>query len=370
MRTHFIVFSGYNERAVIAFLRAISRHEVDFSIIANGKNDRIFDTSYARRVACVRPTPSLLPEDILGVVRKVCNMNSGKNHILAPSTEALNRFFLAHRAECKALEVTVPLPDEELYCAISNKRSFADMCVSHGLDIPKELPCPLNAEIPFVAKPLSYAFWGALKPELILTEDDRRIFLKNGKTAQYFFQEYVHGKSIYLLMYIAKCGSVTAFAQENCIQQPDGKSIVAARVSDMSESSVQSAYISMLLSVGFHGLIMIEVRQNNHNSCMIEANPRFWGPSQLFVDAMPINLFDAFLRDYGVETNLPARTVSNLYYWHEGFLDVIRSGRTPVFHNYSWEEYIDEMPSWLNADIYRRQDTKPLFTKILSGAYL
>ena len=37
---------------------------------------------------------------------------------------------------------------------------------------------------------------------------------------------------------------------------------------------------------------------------MIEANPRFWGPSQLFVDA-GFNLFESFLFDYNIIETLP-----------------------------------------------------------------
>ena len=44
---------------------------------------------------------------------------------------------------------------------------------------------------------------------------------------------------------------------------------------------------------------MVEVKHLSNKNYMIEANPRFWGPSQLFVDA-GINLFEAFLVDNGL----------------------------------------------------------------------
>ena len=42
-------------------------------------------------------------------------------------------------------------------------------------------------------------------------------------------------------------------------------------------------------------VVMIEIRINKENYYMIEANPRFWGPSQLFVDFHMTRLFCAWL---------------------------------------------------------------------------
>ena len=107
------------------------------------------------------------------------------------------------------------------------------------------------------------------------------------------------------------------------IQQPEGKSIVAAVSSDLHDSTEALKYEKLFKSINFHGLVMVEVRGVDNDFYMIEANPRFWGPSQLFVDA-GMNLFEAFLNDYDVleKINLQARKKETKYFWFGGYLSV------------------------------------------------
>jgi hypothetical protein len=51
-RPEFIVFSGFNNRAVIAFCRAATKHGVPFHIVARCGADPIPQTSYGNKVVC------------------------------------------------------------------------------------------------------------------------------------------------------------------------------------------------------------------------------------------------------------------------------------------------------------------------------
>lgn len=59
MKRRLIIFSGFNQRAVIALLRTVSKMKVPTAIIAAGNTDTIFATSYAKEVCLVRPTLEL-----------------------------------------------------------------------------------------------------------------------------------------------------------------------------------------------------------------------------------------------------------------------------------------------------------------------
>ena len=83
-------------------------------------------------------------------------------------------------------------------------------------------------------------------------------------------------------------------------------------------TSESTKYEKLFKEIKFTGFVMTEIKGDNF---MIEANPRFWGPSQLFVDAK-VNLFEAFLHDYNFISNKPPLVVSALkdviYFWYGG----------------------------------------------------
>jgi hypothetical protein len=358
----FLVYSGFNQRAVVAFLRVLERHAIDYGIVAAGHGDSILLSEYRNRVIEVRGSLALSLVGMRDTLAEARARLGARDLVLAPSTEALNRYCIANRCQIESMGLHIPLVERELYERISDKRPFGDLCHHHGIRIPAEFHAPESAPLPFVAKPITYDAATGLRPVLVHTEDDRKSFLADHDATAYYFQEFVAGRSFYLLLYLARDGSAVAFSQENLAQQPGGKSIIAAVAADFHRSAESSRYVGMLKSVGFHGLVMIEVRQQGEDFYMIEANPRFWGPSQLFVDAMDEDLFDAFLADLGFGPAVYAKRGRwDRYFWHGGLLEAQRDG-TPAFHNYSAGRLAKEFPDWLAADVYRRTDTMGIYS--------
>lgn len=370
MEPVFVIFCGFNERAVLAFIRTLECQSIDYWLIANGKNDRIFLTSYAHRVAFIRETPDLSLASVSHAIETVLQKEVNREIILAPSTEAINRLFLEHHKHFNQLGVRIPLVAKELYERISNKQSFGDLCASYDFLIPDNSIDPGSQALPFVAKPIKYDSLQPLSPVIVNTEDERLAILKSEHCPKYYFQEFIDGRSLYLLLHISCQGEVVSFSQENLIQQPDGKSIIAAIASDFHLSEESLRYSNMLKSIGYSGLIMIEIRQNGADYFMIEANPRLWGPSQLFVDSMDLNLFDCFLADQGFNVRRTPKKMKNCrYYWHEGFVKTLTTGAKPVYHNYTPQEFALDLPAWLEADLYRRKDTLAWFVRTIQGDY-
>jgi predicted ATP-grasp superfamily ATP-dependent carboligase len=359
----FIVFSGYNQRAVVAFLRTLSKHDIPFGIIATGKDDSIFLTDYSRKVISTRESLELDPEEITGHIKKVQTAVPAEGYIIAPSTEALNRFLLSNIESFKNENCEVPLADKSQYEKISDKTSFTELCRQNGIQVPAEYRDFQSAPIPIVAKPKTYfASNGDIHtPVIIQTQKDKESFEKKYNLADFYYQEFVEGCSYYLLYYFHKDGTCEKLSQKNLMQQPQGKSIVAAVTSDIHRLDVSNQYEKLFNDAGFRGLVMVEIKGTKNNNFMIEANPRFWGPSQLFVDSGP-DLFESFLKDYSFNvTPAPANVGEHKYFWYGGYQEVIRAGGKITYYDYSLHQFNSEKQDWLAADVYNREDTRKLF---------
>ncbi len=366
MKKALIVFSGYNPRAIFAFLRTLSAGSVTYGIIASSEDDTIFLSSYASKVILTRSSRDLSLDQMIEAVQCFQRALPANEYVIAPSTEALNRFFLENRQKFKELNCVVPLVEACLYREISDKLSFSKLCSASGIPVPREIHDLEKACLPVVAKPKNYMSATGLShsPVLIMNEEDRIRFQSLGHCGDFYYQEFIGGRSFYLLYYFYKGGGVLKYSQENLVQQGGGKSIVAAVACDLHDTCTSASYEELFNSLSFRGLVMIEVRQQGDQYYMIEANPRFWGPSQLFVDA-GVNFFDALLYDQGVVEILPQMSSPDpevRYFW-EGGLSVKDDYPALAFHNYSSAQLFDEIGSWRNFDIYNRSDTQSIFER-------
>lgn len=365
-----LVFSGFNQRAVIAFLRTLEHNGTSYAVIAKSEDDDIFLTEYRKAVLAVRRTTALDLEDIADKVLTVKKKLKSDIYYIAPTTEALNRFILEHRDRFRSIGCEIPLVADELYEKISDKYSFGKLCSKHGICIPKELSFDMVRDFPVVAKPKRYfsSVGKTLNPIIVSTIEELTSFRKEYCIEDFYFQEYIDGRSLYLLYYFGKDGRLYKFSQENIIQQPDGKSIVAATSSDFHKTGESRKYEELFQALDFSGFVMVEVRQNNGTNYMIEANPRFWGPSQLFVDSGS-NLFEPFLYDLGMidcipELDEPENIVR--YFWFGGIMETYRKGKRLKYHSGDDYDLITQLPTWLQADLYRRPDTLEIFKKEIS----
>ena len=292
-----VIFSGYNQRAVIAFLRTLQENKItNYVIVAASNQDTIFQTDYANKVVYTRKKKELCLLEIYEAISFVVETHKEQECIIIPSTEALNRFLLKNRDIFENNHCIIPLVEESLYKRISDKEKFWNICREKGICTPDNLDVGSVYQFPFVAKPKKYFSKDGkvYSPKIILSNNDFWEFKQNYDEEDFLFQEYINGESYYLLFYYARNGSVYKFSQVNYAQQPNGKSILAAGCSDLHlNKSIISSYEKLFQELGFHGLVMIELRKNRDRFYMIEANPRFWGPSQLFCNA-GYNFFEFF----------------------------------------------------------------------------
>lgn len=364
-----IILSGYNQRAIIAFLRTLQKNEVAYAIIARDKNDPILKTNYSEKNVFVRKNKELDLTEIISIIKLIYAKTGFKKSIFSPSTESLNRFLIKNRRSFNDENCIIPLVKKNLYEAISDKYAFGKLCHKNKIQIPKEYTETKNITLPCVAKPIQYLASKSkqvFSPVILFNKKDLKKFKDSFNASEFYFQEFVSGKSFYLLYYFYKNGTFTKFSQENIIQQPEGKSIVTAISSDFHLSKESKKYETLFKNMKFHGLVMVEIKQDGKNNYMIEANPRFWGPSQLFVDSN-VNLFEAFLFDYGIinkpSFNYPEKKIK--YFWFGGICQTLNAQKELVFHKKNQKNLLLNTQKWIKSDVYKRKDTLYIFKQEL-----
>ncbi len=362
---HLLIYSGSNDRAIIAFCRYASKNSIPFHIIANGEDDYIFLTDYRKHIIHTRKKNKLELQEIESVLKQIQLLYKPEDILILPSTEYLNRFLLENLDPLKVMGAEIGLCPLDTYHLLSDKYAFGELCKSHNILVPEELENAPNS-YPFVAKPKSYkSLTGAIhKPDIISNEKDRSHFLTKANSQDYYFQKYIQGQSFYLLFYIFKSGKYSIYSQENLIQQHNGGSIILAKSSSMhlTETTLINNYATMLTSIGFHGLVMIEVKKQGNDFYMIEANPRLWGPSQLILDSQ-MSIFDCFAFENNLIQSIPEYEykTDTWYYWSGGLFADQANDNTSSYHNYSKSESINTLPSIQPFEVFNREDTKQIY---------
>jgi predicted ATP-grasp superfamily ATP-dependent carboligase len=366
MNKTFILFSGYNQRAVISFCRELKALQTGFYIIAKSPDDPVYQSKYKNDILFARQETDLTLHVFKKYIQQI-RKQTGDTLILCPSSEFLNFFLLHHAAELTRLGCEIPLVNPGTYGLISNKYSFSGICKKHHIAVPEEYNDYRNTDYPFVARPYKNISNGqkTLYPYIIFSRNDLAQFLKNENADNFYFQAYIPGQSYYLLYYFSLNDTVIKYSQKNLLQQANGKSIVFAQSSDIHNRSISEKFERLLHSIRFKGLIMIEIMYYNGEYIAIEANPRFWGPAQLFVDAR-VPIFKNFIYDYlGKRTN-PFKQGSvkgkSVYLWFNGIMENLLSHKKLKRYGKMSSMYLFLLIiRHLKDDIYLRKDTFKIF---------
>ncbi|MGQ9472615.1 MAG: ATP-grasp domain-containing protein [Candidatus Caldatribacteriaceae bacterium] len=362
-----LIFSGYNDRGVVAFCRFCKTTGIPFFIVAASLKDKLLLSSYFKNLLEVRDAPHLDINSFQKYREKLSEISFRDQILILPSTEFLNHFLLAERDVLESMGYVIPLCSENLYRTISNKHNFYILCQDWGISVPRELS-PERCEPPFVIKPRTYFTCDKksvnFKTMLVSNSEELEKYHKILCYPDVFIQEFVEGRSIYLLFYFGKDKTYSVYSQENFMQQYNGRSIIAAESTNFHEHPEVEKFVNLFLGIGFSGLVMVEVRLKGEKLCMIEANPRIWGPSQLINDAN-MDLFHRFALDFGLIEGYQLPSLSYRekikYFWFGGIFEDFSFGNQITFHNYHRERFCEEFVSWLQRDVYLREDTLGIF---------
>lgn len=370
----FLVFSGGNDRAVLGFLRALRLCGERACIVARTPDDRILRTSYRKDVQWIRPDHSLTLEIFAEGVKRAREQTHLRTLAVLPSTEYFNAFLLKHRMEIERMNCEVPLVEAPIYNRLTGKRASTDFFAAAGFSVPHEWQQPDATRLPTIAKPLHNVSreGRSLYPRFLATSAQLEAFRKEPEAGEYFFQEFVRGDSLYLLMYVPRSGApAMTWSQRNLLQQPDGKSMLLAEPSDFHRSGIAARLVAAVRSAGFRGLGMIEVIASPDRNVFIEMNPRIWGPVQFCLDQNQ-PLLQAFIGE--TLHGDPARYVRRRskssrrrYFWLGGLADTLAAGKQPDWHTRS-RSLTAAVLGCIHSDVYLRADSWRCFFHDLEQA--
>lgn len=371
----FVVFGGSNDRAVLAFLRALEACGQTPRIIARTRSDQLLRTRHARHVAWIRDTPELDLDIFSRCIDAARSAGGSRELVVLPSSEYFNAFLLRHRSTIEAMGCVIPLPDAGIYAALTNKQSAAALFASQGFALPAEIASPSHASLPLVAKPKRNfgPSGGSLYPRLLSTPAELDAFLAEPEASEFFFQEHVFGQSHYLLFHISRSGGHTAWSQRNLLQQPGGKSMLWAERSSFHDTELAARSIDFLRGIGFTGLGMIEVICDANRTAFIEMNPRIWGPIQ-FCQDQNVPILPAFIGEslHGdplrfLERRRSPRSRGQWYFWLGGLAETLAAGKRPTWHT-SPVPLPRLLVRGLRSDVYLRRDSWRCFLHELSNS--
>lgn len=104
-----VIFSGYNQRAIISFCRVAEEQNIPLIIIARSEDDSILKTEYEKYVKYIREKIELDLSYIKNILSKIKNEEIFNEYVILPSSEALNRFLLNNKEELEELDFIIPL---------------------------------------------------------------------------------------------------------------------------------------------------------------------------------------------------------------------------------------------------------------------
>ena len=336
-----------------------TKHNIPFLIIANGDEDTILHTQYRKNVALIRDYNRMDIIYIKEIIQRINIDYKYKQVYIVPNSEYIIRFIFENKASLQEIGVNIDyLGEQSLYEMLSDKISFYNLCRTHGMCV------PLNFEdeklkYPIVIKPKRY-FDSNNKvyyPQMINNKKELDAFLNGKKEEDFFLQEYIEGKSYYLLFYIGENTEVV-YSQKNILQQPYGKSMIYCKPHRF-EIKIYQPFISMFREIGYKGMIMIELIKKDGQYYCIEANPRLWGPIQLTLDNR-VPIIENFIKECGfyIETFTEEVLYKNVYYWNGGYVEALDKYGYIIDHDVNEEKNINEL---IKVEVYNREDTRLIF---------
>lgn len=362
----FVIFSGANERAIIAACRYFTRHNQAYSLIARPDADKITLTAFKENIVCTRRCAALEVPDLLQQVALVRRRYPDDRLIYLPTAESVNRILLTEREQFEQAGLSIGLVEPAIYALISDKFSFQACAASYGIATPEIISDADSASFPFVAKPkqeFSSVHGNKIYPHLIFSPQDYERFIATEVKDDFFFQQYIRGQSFYYLIYFPPAGQPVIAYQKNLLQQSRGKSIIYAESCRCPDKDFELKLLALLTSLNFHGFIMIEVIKDAQGSVIIEANPRLWGPYEL---AIKQGLTPDLLTGHQSTGNASGDRKG--YLWLNGLLLTLAKGERPKCYGKPSQLLWPVIKNIFN-DILFHSDSLAVYRKELKQAF-
>lgn len=356
----FVIFSGANERAIIAVCRHFQLNKRKVSIIGIPHGDKLHLTSFRKLIDVYRKNNQLDEVDLLDSIVELSARYPHDKLVFLPTSESINRIILNKRKDFNSAGLNIYLVSKNVYESVSDKEKFLELANNFSILVPPLLEKIQTEDLPIVAKPraeFSLKTGKKIYPELIFTQQQLDTFLLSQSAEDYFYQKYLDGKSYYYLLHFPEHDAPFIIYQQNLLQQENGKSIIMAERCDCPDEDFEKKIVNALRFIGFFGLIMIEMMKVEDKSYLIEANPRLWGPFEL---AIKSGLLPEFILN-SKSLGSVAINGNTKYLWLGGYSSTLCDGGTPRRYLNKELSLLKILPFFVCSDIYLRKDTIGLF---------
>ena len=283
---------GCEQRSALACVRSIGARGGELVLGARSGFAPGFHSRWATRYP--RFTYSDPFTDLEGFVRDIehCTRNHGIGTIFPISDDTLLPLLTYALPEKE--DIQIPIPSREVLKDFSDKRKVLAIAAQHGIAVPGTWDVNTGAVLGdkglLAVKPhhsVEIRAGRMRKRKVRLIDAAQATNLDQALQPEYFLQEYIpgHGVGIYFLFWNGDY--VMHMLARTEAQQVGPGSVTRAVVMPSGFEPEVEKLKDLLREKKWHGVIMFEFRlcARTGKLFLIETNPRFWGPTQLAVDA-------------------------------------------------------------------------------------
>ncbi len=249
------------------------------------------------------------------------------SYTLLPSEEYWLRIILANREVLNEKGIRVRCPEAAIYERVSNKGSFAELCLKHGLEVPRDCHFPESFSFPFVVKAHKLEKSANVLEFPFLVENQKAFKLLQKMSidpSKHFCQQLIIGPSYYYCAFYERGEVLLSISQINLCQEPGGKSVIKARPASLPDE-ITGQIDSIFANLEWDGVMMFEIKQDlsTDKFYAIECNPRLWGPSMLCIDN-GVDIFSPLCYLPPKELGKPGMRIG--YLWNAGYMEGFFTG--------------------------------------------
>ncbi|NNL85193.1 MAG: ATP-grasp domain-containing protein, partial [Myxococcales bacterium] len=293
-----MVFDG-ETRAALAVTRSLGRAGVDVQVLANTPTSLAGVSRYAAARTTL-PDPNRTPDAFCAVLEELAAASGPA--VWLPLTDA--SLTLVSSIRDRLGEVVLPFPDAGALARAWDKWETLAAASEAGLATPDTIlldsrevvvQAEQRCRFPAVLKP-RFSRWrapdGSLRTGVVervdRPEDLRAAWERlHAEIPSPLLQEFIPGGGMGVFALADRGRVVANFAHRRLREFPPSGGVSVLRESIEVPETLAKASASLLASLEWHGVAMIEFRVDARDGTpyVMEINPRFWGSLQLAIDA-------------------------------------------------------------------------------------
>ena len=370
--TETVLVLDAKQRSALALTRALGKagHTV---ITADDENQTLAGSSRHSAYSVVYPSAYMSPSQFIDFI--IDFIKAGTIDVIYPMTEVTIPLVLSVRDEISLFGCRVPFDALETLEQLSNKCSLVKLAQKIGIAVPDTIfiydPQTLSKDklpqkYPLVFKPyksriLDGNHWvmGTVKfVESLIEAADLLVNDPAFSRYPFMIQEKVKGQGQGVFVLYNHGLLVTSFAHKRLREKPPSGGVsVLCQSQTPSKTILESAKL-LFDAVKFHGVAMAEFKVSPEGvPYLMEINARFWGSSQLAIDA-GVN-FPVLLHELTMDRSVAPIKIfytKNKLRWFLGDLDrlyiILKSG----LHIYPLKNKLLEIIYFLLPSRYTRHE--------------